>query len=55
MSAKFRSDEFPDTFLPGVARAADRALREVLHPEDAALLDALEVPAGLRPKAKRGR
>jgi hypothetical protein len=50
-----RSTEFPDTYLPGVARAADQAMREVLG-EDKILDEflSMEVPSGLRP-ARRGR
>lgn len=47
--------EFPDTFLPGVARAADRAMREVLAGEDALIEEILEVPSGLRPQRRPSR
>ncbi len=48
--------EFPETFLPGVARAADRAMQEVLDPE-AAAIDAFlqEIPSGLRPHRRPTR
>ncbi len=43
--------EFPETFLPGVARAADRAMQEVL--DEGATVDAFlarEIPVGLHPR-----
>ena len=46
-------DEFPDTFLPRVARAADRALAEVL--EQDRLLAKLLGEAEPKPPRRRSR